>query len=469
MGVFSYHVRRVNRDRPAGLAEQRTQSAASYCRSEDMLRYAAAAARSAFRTALLAGAAVAIGVMAGRGRSRTQMRTVVADLEHARAQAVRHAELLQAILDSSVDGITVVDRAGESLLHNPAAKDILGALDESNSEQWQAHYGIYHPDEGTEYACDDLPLVRALNGQRSEQVPILIRNPASPSGRIISVCAQPLRDPNGQQGAVAVFHDVTALRQREADLTSFAGIVAHDLKSPLTAISGYAEILRNEIEGLPDAAIGLLDRVLTTSARMHQLIGDLLGYASARDSALEMVNFDLRPVVDGIVSERFATRPRLSAAPVPEAQVGPLAVVHADPVMVHQLLDNLIGNALKYTPPGQPARLEITTTPAARPGWVQVEIADRGIGIPDGQHHAIFEDFHRAVPRNDYAGTGLGLAICNRVVTRHGGRIGVQDNPGGGARFWFTLPAAEAEANPDDDPAAPGRPLDRLTASRPLG
>jgi signal transduction histidine kinase len=417
----------------------------------------AAATRPAFRAGLLAGAAVATGLMAGLGRSRTQIRAAMAELEHARAEAVRHAELLQAILDSSVDGITVVDGAGESLLHNPAAKDILGALDESGSEHWQDHYGVYHPDEGTPYACDDLPLVRALNGQRSEQVPILIRNPASPGGRIVSVCAQPLRDPNGQQGAVAIFHDVTALRQREADLASFAGIVAHDLKSPLTAISGYTEILRHDIDGLPEAAVPLLEKVRTTSKRMQNLITDLLTYASARDSALDMVDLDLKPIVDSIVSERFATAMMVSDALAPEAQIGALAVVHADPVMVRQLLDNLIGNALKYTPPGQPARLEITTAPAARPGWVQVEIADRGIGIPAGQHHAIFEDFHRAVTRTEYAGTGLGLAICSRIVTRHGGLIGVQDNPGGGARFWFTLPAAPAEASPEGGSSAPGQ------------
>jgi signal transduction histidine kinase len=396
---------------------------------------------------------VAIGAITGQARGRARLRAGTIQLKQRKAEAVRHSELLQAILDSSSDGIAVVDEHGESLLHNPAAKAILGALDDSGTEDWQDHYGIYHPDGHTAFAADELPLVRALAGQASEQVPMLIRNTANPSGAVISVCAQPLRDPNGQHGAVAVFHDVTALRQREAELASFAGIVAHDLKSPLAAIAGYSEVIRDEVADLPAAAVVLLERVLAASKRMNQLIDDLLTYASARDRALDATDLDLRSVVDDIISDRFAACSLTPDLPAPHADIGPLAAVHADPAMVRQLLDNLIGNALKYTPPGQPARLDLGTAPT-KPGWVRVEIADHGIGIPAGQHHAIFEDFHRAHAGTAYAGTGLGLAICDRIVTRHGGRIGVQDNPGGGARFWFTLPCAEAEVPASNHPQA---------------
>jgi signal transduction histidine kinase len=393
----------------------------------------------------------------GRVRLRAQKRVAASDLELANAEAVRHAGLLQAILDSSSDGIAVVDGHGESLLHNPAAKAILGALDDSGTDRWQAHYGIYHPDGKTPFEPEELPLERALAGQASEQVPMLIRNDTNPSGSVISVCARPLLDPNGQHGAVAVFHDVTALRHHEADLASFAGIVAHDLKSPLTAIMGFTELARDEVADLSPAAIPVLERVLATSRRMAQLIDDLLSYASARDSALDAADLDLKAVVDAVITDRFAAAELAPDVPAPQAHVGPLEAVHADSAMIRQVLDNLIGNALKYTPPGQPARLDVTSAPCA-PGWIRVEIADRGIGIPQGQHHAVFEDFHRAHPRADYAGTGLGLAICARIITRHGGRIGVNDNPGGGARFWFTLPAAEAQTPPSRQPQTSDQP-----------
>jgi signal transduction histidine kinase len=380
----------------------------------------------------------------GQARTRRQVRASTTDLDEANRQAVRHAGLLQAILDSSIDGIAVVDEHGEPLMHNPAAQAILGALDGSGTAGWQDHHGIYHPDELTPFTADEMPLARALAGRSSEQVDLLIRNAANPAGIVITVCAQPLRDPNGQHGAVAIFHDVTALRQHEADLASFAGVVAHDLKSPLSAIAGYIEVLREDIPDLPVAAGPVLQRMLAASTRMRRFIDDLLDYASARDSVLEATDLDLRPLVDDILSDRLAAG-HASDAAAPRTEVGALGVVHGDPVMIRQLLDNLIGNALKYTPPGQPAQLDISAVPA-EPGWIRVEIADRGIGIPAGQHHAIFEDFHRAHTPSKYAGTGLGLAICDRITTRHGGRIGAQDNPGGGARFWFTLPAARPDS-----------------------
>jgi signal transduction histidine kinase len=121
-------------------------------------------------------------------------------------------------------------------------------------------------------------------------------------------------------------------------------------------------------------------------------------------------------------------------------------VVHADRVMVRQLLDNLVGNALKYTLPGQPARIDIAAHQrAGDASTVRIEIADRGIGIPTEEQPHVFNTFHRAAAHTGYGGTGLGLAICHRVVDRHGGTIGVSDNPGGGTRVTFTLPAAQLE------------------------
>lgn len=406
------------------------------------------------RTVRAAGAGLALaslgavlGAAASRGRLRAQIRSSASDLERANVEAVRHARLLQAILDSTQDGIAVIDGQGEPLLHNPAALAILGPRDKRDAGRRQVDHGFFHLDGQTPFAPQEQPLTRALNGQASDQVLMLVRNDDHPAGSVISVCAVPLTAPDGRRGAVAVFHDVSALRQHEADLVSFAGIVAHDLKSPLSSILGFTEMARDEAaETSPDTVV-LLDRVLATSRRMAQLIDDLLSYASARDGDLEAEDLDLQAAVDAVIDERFAAADLIVAAPAPEVQVGPLPAVHADPAMVYQLLDNLIGNALKYTPPGRPARLDVTAGPDT-PGWTRIEIADHGIGIPPGQHLAVFEDFHRAQPNGQYAGTGLGLAICQRIVSRHGGRIGVQDNPGGGARFWFTLPSAQVRATP---------------------
>ncbi|MFC4062750.1 ATP-binding protein, partial [Planomonospora corallina] len=127
----------------------------------------------------------------------------------------------------------------------------------------------------------------------------------------------------------------------------------------------------------------------------------------------------------------------------PVFDIGELDAVRADRALLRQLLDNLIGNAVKCTAPGQRPHITVIST-RERPGWVRVEVADRGIGIPPGQHRAIFENFRRAHTGGPYTGSGLGPAICKRIVERHGGTIGAEDNPGGGARFVFTLPAADA-------------------------
>ncbi|MFF5228101.1 ATP-binding protein [Dactylosporangium sp. NPDC000521] len=563
----------------------------------------------------LGGLLAALTFVLGTGRARADARVAAATarLRHTEAAARDHAALLTAVVDSVSDGVGVVDEHGRFLLHNPAAKALLGVAEDSQdgADTWQAHYGIFRPDGVTPFPTGDLPLTRALAGEASDQVPMVIRNDGNPDGIVITVSARPLRGGAGRAGAVAVFHDVTAraaadraiaeantamreelalreaaeaglraardelateraylrqvldaldvtvitcdadgmlvhtnraaraaipgvdagagvplpavessrrvrmahpdgtpfaehdlpllvalrgqrvdgveahvtqadghqqvvmmharplrdregrimgavaswytitaLRQREAELTAFAGVVAHDLRSPLTAIGGFTEFVR---ESLGDRLCGqehreertVLDRTLATTARMRRLIDDLLGYAAARDAVLDARDLDLRAVVDDVVTERLAAQAVDQTSPPPQIFVGAMPSVHADPALLRQLLDNLIGNALKYTPPGQPARVDICATPHGA-GWVRVDVADRGIGIPEGEHDAIFTGFHRAHRTADYAGTGLGLAICQRVVERHGGTITANDNPGGGARLSFTLPIARS-------------------------
>jgi signal transduction histidine kinase len=136
----------------------------------------------------------------------------------------------------------------------------------------------------------------------------------------------------------------------------------------------------------------------------------------------------------------------MNARNAPTFVVGALPWVRGDRPRIAQVINNLVGNALKYTAPGQPAHIEITATltepEAGAEPRVDVRVGDRGIGIPAGQHTAIFTNLHRAHPSGGYRGTGLGLAICARIIERHGGQIHASDNPGGGTRVDFTLPRA---------------------------
>ncbi|MET7424085.1 ATP-binding protein [Dactylosporangium sp. NPDC005555] len=378
----------------------------------------------------------------GRARAEARVVAATAELRDAEGTARRQVALLNGILDRISDGVGVIDERGAFLVHNPAAKAMLGVdHDAGGVDGWHAHYGIFRPDGVTEFPVEELPLVRALSGESTDRVEMVIRNPARPEGTLLSVSGRPL-DVDGHRGAIAVFHDITEVREREGDLRAFAGIVAHDLKNPLTVIAAHAEMARDVLEPLlvdsgPAREAGAsVDRVSAGVVRMRRLIDDLLAYTTARDAALRTAPLDLGALVVEVVGERV----NHLVAP-PDIYVGPLPWVEADPALLRHVLDNLVGNALKYVQPGRTPKVDVSASPAGA-GWVRIEVADRGIGVPDADKPYVFESFHRAHTGQSYGGTGLGLAICRRVIDRHGGSIAVEDNPGGGSRFSFTLPGA---------------------------
>lgn len=245
-----------------------------------------------------------------------------------------------------------------------------------------------------------------------------------------------------------------ALTQSVAELEAFAGVVSHDLKNPLGTVAGYVQLLtyldpqqRSSAE-YQELLAGVTDGV----QGMRRLIDDLLEFATAPGARLQLLRVDLDVLVREVVDAHLEMNRLGGGGPRPDITVEPLPSVHADRAMLRRVVDNLVDNAIKYTRPGQAARVHVSAAGHAT-GWVHVEVADRGIGIPDGRHEAVFAGFHRAHDGEGYPGNGLGLAFCRRIVQRHGGLIGARPNPGGGTRFWLTLPASEEAA------AAPPRPV----------
>jgi signal transduction histidine kinase len=242
----------------------------------------------------------------------------------------------------------------------------------------------------------------------------------------------------------------TQLAEREAtirrltstvdELRVYAGAVAHDLKGPLVTIDGYVELLRHS-GGMIDTD-EFLDEISRGAASMRTLIDGYLANAVAEHAALARTRVDLTGLVEGVVLEHVRRR-RQEGGPAPQITVAPLPPVTGDPTLLRQVFDNLIGNAVKYTAPGEPAIVFVSARTEPAGGLIRVEVADRGIGVPDGMHTAIFDDFGRAHRDRAFAGTGLGLAICRRIVHRHGGAVGSAPNPGGGTQFWLTLPATD--------------------------
>ncbi|MGX6606319.1 ATP-binding protein [Micromonosporaceae bacterium Da 78-11] len=352
---------------------------------------------------------------------------------------------LDQVLDVLNVAVVACDARGAVVRMNRTARDDIG------SAPAPAHLSeLNRVTEAGASGPSEHPLALALSGQNIRAREMTFNPPGRPPVAVM-VDACPLLDEQGRiVGAVATRYDVSVLRAREAELTAFAGIVAHDLRAPLAAVAGFIELLAMDLE---DADLGpvfgaTVTRIHAGVDRMQQLIEDLLAYATARDAPLRLEQVDLARVVDDVVTERTGHLRQDPGCGRPEITAGPLPTLRADPSMIRQMMDNLIGNAIKYTRDNEPARVRITAEPVDGQ-WTEIQVADRGIGIPAAQRASVFTSFHRAHLGQSYSGTGLGLAICQRVVDRHGGTITLDENPLGGTRFHILLPMAPGQPTED--------------------
>lgn len=377
------------------------------------------------------------------------------ELEKSRTDLRRQTDILESILDSMSDGLIVADENGRFLHFNPAAERIMHiGPQEGRPEDWHSLYGLYRKDQETPLPVDRNPLVRAIRGESVEEVEIFVRHAGSPEGFWVSGTARPLRDRDGRlRGGVVVFRDVTErvkaqkaladrtaeLARSNADLEEFAHVASHDLQEPLRNIIGFADLLRQRAARKLDPEMSsYVASVVESAERMEVLIHDLL--ALARVGAGEVVReaIDCDVVLDRVL-QSLDIRIRDTGARVTREA---LPEVHGDPRQIPQVFHNLLSNALKFHA-DRPPRVHVAVTRAGKE-W-RFSVRDNGIGMDTDGARQIFRAFTRLHGRRAFPGTGIGLAICKKIVERHGGRISVESNPGEGATFLFTLPAARVE------------------------
>lgn len=368
-------------------------------------------------------------------------------LAHSEAKAADQATTMRTILDSMADGVTVLDQDGRLVMRNPAAAMLVGDP-RVDSEGRLAP----SPEEIT--TTDGQPvgelLARALAGEVIENLDLHVRNPSMPDGRMLQVTARPI-DGSDPPSSVLVFHDVTADRRERDELASFAGVVAHDLLNPLTVVEGWSEALlepaRAGVSVPPHLQAEQLERIQRAAQRMQHLINDLLAFTTARDLSIKPVRVDVVAVAEDIARARVDAA-RVQSGLVPRITIGPgLPAVIAEPVLLRQVLDNLVGNAVKYVAPGVVPEVSVAGRPVEDdPSMVLIEVSDNGIGIPEGHRARVFDSFHRAHRDGGYRGTGLGLSIVKRVAERHGGTAWVHGNDAtGGTTMCVTFPAADLD------------------------
>ena len=249
---------------------------------------------------------------------------------------------------------------------------------------------------------------------------------------------------------------VLELRNLDVAKSQFLTNVSHELRTPLTAIVTYGEILRDGLLGeISTRQREAIESMISSCRQLLAMIEEILTYARTNASAIDIrpAPFELGDVVDAVheMNESLIERKRLDFT---RELPGGLAGVWADRDKVAHVLGNLIGNAIDFTPEGGWVRVEARSAPG-QPGWLQVEVADSGIGIAPENHELIFREFAQvdASRARMHHGTGLGLSIARRFVELHGGRIWVESELGEGSRFFFTLPSVDAagpEGPPDD-------------------
>jgi PAS domain S-box-containing protein len=224
------------------------------------------------------------------------------------------------------------------------------------------------------------------------------------------------------------------LEEANRELDSYNYSISHDLRQPLSAITGFAELMRDpSAPPLGAAALECLVEIENNALRMEQMIDSLMRLARAGRGAIRKTELDMKNLVEDVLHELESAGP-LGAA----ISIGALPAAQGDAVLLRQVWKNLIGNALKYSRDRDPGRVEIDGV--RRDGMVEYSVRDNGIGF-DMQHVGrLFGTFQRLPTAAAYEGTGVGLTIVERIVRRHGGKVEAESTPGAGATFRFTLP-----------------------------
>ncbi len=361
----------------------------------------------------------------GPGRPIADALDGMADAVSARiAQADSEKEQLQAVLAGMVEGVLVVNAAGRVVLANPRLRQMLGAWGEVENRT---------PLEVIRHAGVDDVLRAAATTQ--ELVSAEIQVGVDERTILVNAVAFPATGP--RLGTVAVFHDVSDLRRLESMRRDFVANVSHELKTPLTAVRGFAETLLSG--DVPPADVGkYLGVILKHAERLGDLIDDLLELSriESRKVPLQRSAVDVGRVASFVMSgmEPQLRAKSLSVKLVDEEPGHALA----DRRAVEQVLTNLLDNAAKYTNAG--GHIEVRVR--GMRDQVRVEVQDDGIGIPDDDLPRIFERFYRVekARSRDLGGTGLGLAIVKHLVQAMDGEIFVESEVGRGSTFSFTLP-----------------------------
>lgn len=359
-------------------------------------------------------------------------------------------DFFRELLEAAPDGILIVDQDGRIVLVNQHSEELFGyrrgellnlPIEVLIPAEARERHRVHRQSYLAEPRVRPMGMNMELMAQRKDAslFPAEISlSPAQVRGRMLIIAI--VRDISERRRAQQqLARQAQELARSNAELEQFAYIASHDLQEPLRMVSSYVQLLARRYRGKLDAnADEFIGFAVDGVKRMQALIEDLLAYSRLTRKGPSPEETDVNAVVcDACFNLQLALRE--SAAKV---SYDDLPTVRCDRTQFIQLFQNLIANAVKFRSQASP-QIDIS---AQREGdcWRFI-VRDNGIGIEPQYLERIFVIFQRLHSREAYPGTGMGLAICKRIVERHGGRIGVESQPGAGAAFWFTLPTGERE------------------------
>jgi two-component system phosphate regulon sensor histidine kinase PhoR len=383
---------------------------------------------------MMAGFSLAVVSMTAH-LDRQRLAVLAKDVQlRAALDASRQRErLLSTVLDAIPVGVVVVDAEGHDQLMNSAQQAFhTFAVPDHLEDPAEKDLLLFGPDKVTPLAAEDRPVRRAVLGESFTNSDLWFGS--GDRARAFSTTARTMKDADGNyDGAVISFHDITDMLAALAAKDDFVARVSHEFRTPLSSILGYAGLIMDDDLDLPSGVTGSLAVIERNAERLLGLVNDLLAtksmmYHPAPTDFSQLVAHSLAAA---------APSASTNAVTLHSSVEGPMFVV-VDAGRIGQVLDNLISNAIKYSPDGG------TVTVRA---WTEGEellctIQDTGIGMNNTEQAEAFTKFFRAdlALKRAIPGLGLGLLITKSIVEMHGGTIGMQSAPGAGTIIRFTLP-----------------------------
>jgi PAS domain S-box-containing protein len=373
---------------------------------------------------------LSIGAAWASGRLRRSARALRASEAYAR-------QLTEEVREYA---IVALDPMGRIARWNRGAELIVGYTAE---EVVGRDYALLFPPEGVAAGAPERELARAASEGRVEHEGWRLRKDGRPFWANAVLTAM-----HNAHGEVVGFSKITrdlterrraeqALRQANRELAATTYAIAHDLRSPLRALDGYSYLLAaGHAAGLDDEGRELLGRIRSTSRRMGELLDGLLSLARIGREPLRREEVDLAALAALAVDELRAAEPGRRI----EVTLPPTLPARGDPRLLGTVMQNLIGNAWKFTGGRDPAHLAVGEA-SVEDGERAFFVRDDGVGFAPEHASQLFRPFHRLHRADEFPGHGIGLATVERIVARHGGRVWAEGRPGAGATVYFTLPA----------------------------